>query len=193
MKKLIILIVTFFSFSSYSQLDIGYTEKFIEKGIVKGTWQTMNRSIVVAMDGSAEEIYQKTKKWINETYNDPNEVIKADTENEYIRLNGRASSFLKMTALGSSIFYDIRYSFEIRFKDGRFKFDIIDLDQFFESSTYSSAQWAKISNIKVKNKKGKPVKDGVYNTNKLNTYFNDIINGIKDYKSESAKNDGDDW
>jgi hypothetical protein len=45
--------------------------------------------VVVEIDSlNAAEVYLKTLDWIKETYKNPDEVIKANFENEKIRLDG---------------------------------------------------------------------------------------------------------
>ena len=43
---------------------------------------------------TASELYKKSIDWINITYKNPREVIKAQIENDYIRIEGISSSML---------------------------------------------------------------------------------------------------
>jgi hypothetical protein len=48
-----------------------------------------HKFVVVEIDSlNAAEVYLKTLGWIKETYKNPDEVIKANFENEKIRLDG---------------------------------------------------------------------------------------------------------
>ena len=44
-------------------------------------------------------------------------------EGEYLRLNGFTSSLISQNILGTIFVYDVRYSVEIKFRDGRFRYE----------------------------------------------------------------------
>ena len=72
---------------------------------------------------TAEQLYTKTLDWVNVTYKNPNEVIKASIPNEMIRIDGFQSGFFEMKALGITNYYDVSYTVTFNFKDGKYKFD----------------------------------------------------------------------
>lgn len=72
---------------------------------------------------SAKDIYAKTKEWIQTYYKNPKEVLKADVENDMIRIQGFASGGYKMKNLGMIFPYDFDYTIEISFKDGKYRYD----------------------------------------------------------------------
>jgi hypothetical protein len=60
--------------------------------------------------------------------------------------------------------------------------DIINLEQYFPSSQYTSAKWYNVPmEFKVENRKGKTYKDGVANLASVTTHFENIINSVKEY------------
>ena len=90
---------------------------------------------------TASELYKKSIDWVNITFKNPREVIKAQIENDYIRIEGISSSMLCLKILLSNNCEDGRYQIEISFKDGKYKFDVISLERYFNASQYSSGGW----------------------------------------------------
>lgn len=80
--------------------------------------------VVNTVEGfKAEDIYKKVINWVSLNYQNPESVIKAKIENEYIRITGfNSESFSRTLKSGSKFQYGIRYSIEIQIKDGKFRF-----------------------------------------------------------------------
>lgn len=89
--------------------------------------------IIVEVDSglTAEEMYKRALNWIKESYENPGEVVKAKFENEKIRLNGFAKDAWFYKSFGKSLYYDMKYSLEIAFKDGKYKFSYEISDNFY--------------------------------------------------------------
>lgn len=80
MKNLLLSIAIFSSCAIHAQ-DLKHSKSGFEP-------------IVFQVEGKkSSEIYAKTKEWINVTYDNPTEVIKADTENKMLRINGYDGMF----------------------------------------------------------------------------------------------------
>ena len=183
MKKLLflLLLVPMVSFGQVS-LEVSFEQVTEGAKFYQGKIATLNPSIVVDKDGTAAELYSSTMNWINEAYKSPEDVIKGNVENKYIKINGFTSSLMQQTTLGTTSFKDARYTIEFRFKENKFKVDIINLEQYFPSTQYVSARWFNVPmEFKVENRKGKPYKDGVANLASVTTHFGNIINGVKEY------------
>lgn len=79
--------------------------------------------IIVRVDSmSASDIYQKAQNWVQETYKNPNKVLKANIKDEKIRVDG----FVRKTFYnkwGMRYDYNMCYSVEISFKDGGYRFE----------------------------------------------------------------------
>ena len=79
--------------------------------------------IILSIDGlSASEIYKKSLDWVQETYKNPDKVLKANIENKKIRIDGfspNALSFGNMVVNN----WGVSYSLEISFKEGRCRYD----------------------------------------------------------------------
>lgn len=87
------------------------------------------------------EMYKKAIDWISVTFKDPREVIKSQIENDYIRIEGSSNSLICVNILGMKNCYLSKYQIEISFKDGKYKFDVIEMSLFAPASQYSSGGW----------------------------------------------------
>lgn len=121
MKKLIKLaLVLVLSQSTFAQ-DIPQL-KLTPKGV---------EAIVVDVDSlTASKTYQKALNWVQETYKNPDEVLKANITNEKIRFNGYATSAWYTKSLGITQSFNMEYSVEVSFKDGKYRFEYI-IGQFW--------------------------------------------------------------
>jgi hypothetical protein len=71
---------------------------------------------------TAKELYTKTLNWINETYKNPENVIKAKIENEMIRIEGfNYKVFTRTFPSGTIAEYDALYTMEMQFQDGKYR------------------------------------------------------------------------
>lgn len=121
MKNTILFaLAIFFSINTYSQ-DIPKL-KLNQNGV---------EPIVVITDSlKAKGLYEKTLNWVQETYKNPENVLKTKIENEKIRIEGFAENAWWYKSLGIKQNYNMEYFIEISFKDGKYKFDYI-IGQFF--------------------------------------------------------------
>ena len=90
MNKILLLLLMLVSFYSNAQetefkcTKEGFTDYIV--GIVEGK--------------TSQELYKKTLDWVSYTYKNPKEVIKAQIENDYIRIEGAKSNLLCIKSLG---------------------------------------------------------------------------------------------
>lgn len=81
-------------------------------------------SIVVSAESiPANDLYSKALNWIQETYKNPSEVLKANIKDEKIRVSGYASDSWSIKSLGMKNYFDLSYLIEVSFKDGKYKFE----------------------------------------------------------------------
>ena len=188
MNRIILILLVFASFNLKAQ----ETEfKFTKEGFTD--------YVVNSIEGkTAQELYNKTLDWINVTYKNPNSVIKAKIENEYIRIEGVSSKLLCVKTLGLLTCNDAKYQIEISFKDGKYKFDLIKLEEYIPQTKYTyNSGWSDISltNTTAYYKENGDIKnlfklypaaiEGEFNS--LNKSLNDFI------KSESIPSKKSDW
>lgn len=112
MKKNILGLILFTSINMLSQ-DKKFT--FLADG-------TSDFIVYNAQNLKASDLYNKTINWININYKNPNEVIKAKVENEMIRIEGFGkSAFSRKFASGNKADYDVSYTMEFQFQDGKYR------------------------------------------------------------------------
>jgi hypothetical protein len=129
MKKLLFSLLLISAFANAQETEFKFTKDGFTDYVI-GT----------VPNKTASELYKKTIDWVNITYKNPREVIKAQIENDYIRIEGFKSSMLCKKILLSNICENGRYQIEISFKDGKYKFDVISFKNFPEEieSTFNT-------------------------------------------------------
>jgi hypothetical protein len=122
MKKSLLLILFIAGFANAQETEF----KFTKDGFTD--------FVVINIEGkNQQELYKKALDWLQVTYKNPKEVIKAQIENDYVRIEGIRSSMFCMKSLGMLNCLDGKYQIEISFKDGKYKFDVISVEH---KSTY---------------------------------------------------------
>jgi hypothetical protein len=108
MKRIVLGILILVSFNSNAQeTEFIFTS---DKGMT-------DYVVAECLGKTKSDLYVKTNEWIVKTFKNPKEVIKGQTENEFIRIQGFSKKFNGV--------HDVTYIVEISFKDGKYKFDPI--------------------------------------------------------------------
>ncbi|MGV3698286.1 hypothetical protein [Flavobacterium sp.] len=168
MKKLILLLMI--CSSSFAQ------DKF--------EWSANGVTDFVTADvtGNASQVYGKAINWIKENYANPNEVIKMQIENEKIRFQGLKKNF---NCIGS-VCADGLYTIEISIKDGKYKFDPIELQLSNSAGSFSFP----MSELKAYyDKKGELRKGSKESLDNVVNMFNELNESLKGYINGVKKND----
>ena len=115
MKKIVLaLLIGFCGFAQETEF------KFSKEGFTD--------FVVTEVPGKTQsELYKKAIDWVAVTYKNPKEVIKAQIENDYIRITGVSDNLLLFNAMGKK-YYSADYTIEISFKDGKYKFEVLNLE-----------------------------------------------------------------
>lgn len=163
----------------------------------------MSDFVVTNAEGkTASEIYKKVIEWIKITYKNPDKVILSTIENEYIRFEGSSDSFYSINiALMGKSYQQTKYQIEISIKDGRYKFDIIGMENYTTPSQYSSGGWSDntLFNANITKeylekfiyKNDGTLRSAWKNINDVPVYFNELNKSLLDYIMVSQKkNDG---
>lgn len=182
MRKLILFFVVFGSFV------------FSQEKQFKISKEGMTDFVVVEKEGKqASEIYSKVIEWINRTYKNPKEVIKSEVKDEYVRFEGVKEGLYSYSILGFPYNNTVRYSIEILIKDGKYKFDIVEMAHYETPTKYKSGGWYKIDTSFFYKKNGE-LKEG-YKSNVLLIpyYFNELNKSLSDYISSSKTERNDNW
>ena len=115
------------------------TLSFSQETEFKFTKNGFTDFVVTQVDGKTQsDLYKKVLDWVQVTYKNPKEVLKAQIENDYIRIEGFKSNVLCIKFLGMLDCSDIRYQIEIYVKDGKYKFDVIRLEFYTKPTKYNN-------------------------------------------------------
>jgi len=92
--------------------------------------------VVNTLDIEASDLYNYSIDWIKDNYTNPEKVIKATFKNKKIRIQGIKTDALTTKAFGLNDQRNLRYSIEISFKDGKYKFNPISLEEYISYNKY---------------------------------------------------------
>ncbi len=145
--------------------------------------------VVINIEGkTAKELYDNAIKYINKNYKSPNDVIKGKIDGEYISFITHAGDFIPVKIMGRIHYYGADYTTELNFKDGKVKFEIINLDMKHEQGTqfyYVKTLYA----WGVYNKKEEIVDEGAKIG--IENFFNSRIQSLSDVLS--GRNSNESW
>lgn len=169
MKKLSLLVAFLICNLSFAQ----------EIPQLKSTLEGVEPIVVTIDDLSAEEIYKKSINWVKETYKNPEEVLKADIENEKIRIVGYDPNAWYFMSMGSEKNMSINYTVEISFKEGKYRFEYV-IDKLSHNYSYKGpfkyeSMYNKKGELKKAYLESVPAIDKTMNT--LSTNYYNYITG----------------
>lgn len=123
MKKIVLALLMVVSFYSNAQeTEFTFTA---EKG--------MTDFIVTTIENKTDaEIYNNTIEWLKINYKNPKEVILSTIDNKFIRFQGTSNDLVKYYRHGNIWTPTTRYTIEISIKDGKYKFDVVNLETYSE-------------------------------------------------------------
>lgn len=170
MKKVLWLLVFVYGISFGQETDF----KFTKEGFTD--------FVVVECPGKTQsELYKKSIDWLAFTFKNPKEVLKAQIENDYIRFEGvkegLVSGFAGMT-------FPIKYQVEINFKDGKYKFSVLEVLYSVPSNQYGPGGWKnyELKNVSDHYKSSGELKSKYKNEHEtFPAYFNELNNSLKDF------------
>jgi hypothetical protein len=186
MKIIILLFASLFSILGFSQEFEVTPEGLKDKSNIENEYL-----VIDAPDQKASDLYLTASKYINENYKNPDEVIKGKTENEYLRFETFAGQFLIVNNSGAKLEVSATYTTELRFKDGKVKYEITNLDMtadnggrsvFFQGSIWKGYPiYSTKGDLRLEETK----KD-------LENYFNSRVKSISEFLN-GKKSKEDDW
>ena len=148
--------------------------------------------VIETPDKKTSELYVNALKYVNEKYKNPDEVIKGKTENEYLRFETYVPQFAKVNNSGAKLDVSMKYTTELRFKDGRVRFEItsinITADNGGRSVEFSGSIW---SGYPIYNGKNGKLRLPETKT-ELEKYFGTKVAEIKDFLQDK-KTEKADW
>ena len=186
MKYLLILLLPLFSQVSYAQQYEITPDGLKDKSNAENTFLVLD-----IPSKTADEMYTKAIAYINENYKNPKEVIKGETENEFLKFRTHAPQFTQVKNGYINLDVSMNYTTELRFKDGKVRFDIVDVDITADnggrSVDFSGNVMAGFPIFNEKNGKLKQADAKVA----IENYFNKHAKDIQTYLISDSKKD--DW
>jgi len=175
MKKIIYYLLAVISISNLS---------FSQETEFKFNKEGFTDFVVTQCEGKTQaELYKKALDWVSVTYKNPKEVIKAQIENDYIRIEGSSNSLICLNILVKNC-SNATYQIEISFKEGKYKFDVIEIKQYTETSQYGTGGWSevKLETTELYFRKNGEIR-GVYKyfPELIPAYFNKLNLELKDF------------
>lgn len=116
---------------------------------------------VIQVEGySADELYKKTKNWLNEFIKIGEDIILGDNENEYIRFEFFSDAMVyKYTELSGLNLWPAKFQVEIRFRDGRIRWEYITIKGSTSYIGNIPVVYEPSFRFKILNARGNPVND----------------------------------
>ncbi len=185
MKKIIVFLLIVMNTICYAQKIIVTTSGIKDLDNAEKTY------VVINADGkTAKELYENALKYVNKTYKSPDDVIKGKTEYEYLKIITHVENFLIVNNSGAKISIDADYTYELSFKDGKVKFEIINLIMSAKNGGYKVLFTGGLfDGYPIYNKKGDLKRPETKSD--IENYFNSQILKISDFLQ--GKNEEDKW
>ena len=184
-KKLnvIIFIVTLFiNVQSYGQ------KLTVTPDGLRNSDNTEQSYVVIEIEGkSAKQLFDNTKKYIIKTFKNPDFVQKGTIENEYIKFKTYTPYIASIHAGLSKLKYDAEYFTVLHFKDGKVKYEIINLVIMTNGAPLDFTPQGLLGGWYIFNKKGVLKQEST--KQEIDTYFNKQIKNLSSYLKGEANND----
>ncbi|MCG8796638.1 DUF4468 domain-containing protein [Tenacibaculum finnmarkense] len=175
--KNIAFIILFISSLSYSQGNFKYEENGLSP-----------KFLVIKVDSLKQnQVFEKAMKWIKLNYKNPDEVIETSVENEIIRFTGIEQRVLSI-GKSKKIDYDLKHTISISFKDGKYKFEPLNIMVKASDFNYGWIPFD-LNNGKMYFKKGKMIKKFDQYVIKIPEFLNNLSLEIK----KTSEKTEDDW
>lgn len=191
MKKVLVLIVF------VSQFGFGQETEFTfdnQKGMTDYIVGTVENK-------TASDLYKKVIEWIKVTYKNPDKVILSTIDNEYVRFEGMSSTLYSIhVPITGKMYQDTKYQIEISIKEGKYKFDIIGMENYLAPSQYNIGGWSSNglfnTNLTPEGLTGVYKKDGTLRAifkhiQDVPLYFNDLNKSLLEYINSESPAKGD--
>ena len=152
-----------------------------------------NYAVVKCPGKTKEEIYSKIIDWISVTYHSPKDVLLGKIDNDYVRFQGSSSTLFCSKVLLSNYCPEARYVIEVSVKDGKYKFEIVNMESYNESFH----NWYPVQvSLGAKNyfkKNGEPKQPFSIWITSIPDFFNSLNNSLKDFVMGKARIQNKDW
>lgn len=187
MKKitLFFLLVSFISFSQ---------EQFTYGG------NGLNKTFVVNKAGNLtqQQLFDKTTTWIKSNFQKSDVPVTKEVEgNSKITFIGLKKNYINFSAIGNQIFFNVRYTIGLAFKDGRYKFEVVKIEKKAGGHNQKGREWSNIplnNGSKLYGKNGKLTPLGKAQSVKIPKLLNELNKNLLNHLTSVAKAaDNGDW
>lgn len=174
MKKIFFLLFLIVSNLSFGQLLI-----VTPSGLKDVNDNDKSFVVIQIKDKSAKQLYDESINFINKFYKSADDVIKGKIEGEYLKFVTYAPSFATMKNVIARPSLDAKFTTELSFKDGKIKYEIIELEILVEGGMPLHFVGSGISSFYIYNTKGKLVREDAKTG--IERYFNGRILDLSMY------------
>jgi hypothetical protein len=122
MKIITILFVLFCGFSFSQQFAV------TPDGLRDASSIENDYLVIVDSTKSAKELYENAINYIKKNYKNPDEVLKSSIENDYIKFQTYAPSFMRYSNSGVKVIINAIFTTELKFKEGKVRLEIINIE-----------------------------------------------------------------
>lgn len=144
--------------------------------------------VIQVKDKSAKQLYDESINFLNKYYKSADNVIKGKIEGEYLKFMTYAPSFTTMKNVLARPPLDAKFTTELSFKDGKIKYEIIELEILVEGGMPLHFAGSGIS-FYIYNTKGKVVREDAKTG--IERYFNGQILTLSMYLQKT--NEEEEW
>lgn len=132
--------------------------------------------VVIPAEGkTSKQLYDDTVKYINKTYKSADDVIKGKTDGEYLKFVTYAPSILIMKNGFVKVPFNTKYTIELNFKDGKVKYEIIELE-IYNDAKYNLYFTGSGMSFFIYNKKGELKRESEKAS--IEKYFNENLSSL---------------
>lgn len=189
MKKtlLITLILGVISLSCFSQQF-----ELTPEGL-RDAADTSKDFLVIPVDGkTASDLYSMSKRYVNEKMSNPKFAIKSDLDGDYLRYSLYYPTIFSFSKMLVSLKINGAYQIEMRFRDGRVRYNITTLSLTFDeggNEFYIAA--SKMKGWAIFDNKGKLLMKN--EKQKLEDHFNNEVKMFIDFIQSDGASVNDNW
>jgi hypothetical protein len=158
-------------------------------GLQNAKDSTISYLVLPFQGQTAEQLYNKSIKYINEVMRTPNASKKGDIKNEYVRFTTFAPSMFEYKNVWVKLPVDGTYDTELKFKDGKVKFEFVAVEMRIPANGYAVLfSGSTFGQFVIFNNKGKLIKKDEKNA--IENYFNMQVKQYVDYMNKKTD---DNW
>lgn len=118
---------------------------------------------------------KKTIDWISLNFKNSQSVVQAKIENEFIRIEGFKESLVCVNGMYGKDCRDGKFILEISIKDGKYKMEITDIEQYLEATNNRSGQNYPARWMPIKNTESSYERGGKKHVGEISSYYKDFV------------------